>query len=87
MNSFHAPEVECIGKGKASASYEFGVKVSVVTTNARTPGGQFVLNTAALPGNPYKGTPSGTPLRTASGSPAAASRVPMSTRAIAVTTR
>ena len=22
----HAPEVECIGKGKASAAYEFGVK-------------------------------------------------------------
>ena len=34
---FHAPEVECIGKGKASAPYEFGVKASIVTTNARTP--------------------------------------------------
>ena len=31
------PEVECIGKGNASAPYEFGVKVSVVTTNARAP--------------------------------------------------
>jgi IS5 family transposase len=47
--------VECIGKGKASAPYEFGVKVSVVTTNARAPGGQFVLHTKALPGNPYDG--------------------------------
>jgi IS5 family transposase len=55
LYSFHAPEVECIGKGKASAPYEFGVKVSVVTTNARAPGGQFVLNTEALPGNPYDG--------------------------------
>jgi transposase, IS5 family len=27
LYSFHAPEVECIGKGKASAPYEFGVKV------------------------------------------------------------
>ena len=55
LYSFHAPEVECIGKGKASAPYEFGVKVSIVTTNARSPGGQFVLNTKALPGNPYDG--------------------------------
>jgi IS5 family transposase len=55
LYSFHAPEVECIGKGKASAPYEFGVKVSVVTTNARAPGGQFVLNAKALPGNPYDG--------------------------------
>src|SRR6185295_18430688 len=37
--SFHAPETECIGKGKASAPYEFGVKASIVTTNARAPGG------------------------------------------------
>jgi IS5 family transposase len=35
LYSFHAPEVECIGKGKARAPYEFGVKVSIVTTNAR----------------------------------------------------
>ena len=27
----HAPEVECIGKGKAHRPYEFGVKVSVAT--------------------------------------------------------
>jgi IS5 family transposase len=55
LYSFHAPEVECIGKGKASAPYEFGVKVSIVTTNRRAPGGQFVLHTRALPGNPYDG--------------------------------
>ena len=24
LYSFHAPDVECIGKGKASAPYEFG---------------------------------------------------------------
>ncbi len=29
--SLHAPEVECIGKGKAHAPYEFGCKVSVAT--------------------------------------------------------
>jgi transposase, IS5 family len=55
LYSFHAPEVECIGKGKASAPYEFGVKVSIVTTNRRAPGGQFVLHAQALPGNPYDG--------------------------------
>ncbi|MGY3362733.1 IS5 family transposase [Bradyrhizobium sp. GM0.4] len=50
LYSFHAPEVECIGKGKASAPYEFGVKASIVTTNARAPGGQFVLHAKALAG-------------------------------------
>jgi IS5 family transposase len=55
LYSFHAPEVECIGKGKARAPYEFGVKVSVVSTNARAPGGVFVLQAKALPGNPYDG--------------------------------
>jgi hypothetical protein len=36
-------------------AYEFGVKVYIVTTNARAPGGQFVLHAKALPGNPYDG--------------------------------
>ena len=31
LYSLHAPEVECIGKGKAHKPYEFGVKVSVAT--------------------------------------------------------
>ena len=60
LYSFHAPEVECIGKGKVSAPYEFGVKASIVTTNARAPGGQFVLHAKALPGNPYDGHTLGT---------------------------
>ena len=55
LYSFHAPEVECIGKGKASAPYEFGVKASIVTSNARAPGGQFALHAKPLPGNPYDG--------------------------------
>jgi len=33
--------VECIGKGKAHKPYEFGGKVTVATTNARSPRGQF----------------------------------------------
>src|SRR5438270_5987130 len=53
--SIHAPEVECIGKGKAHKPYEFGVKVSVATPMAASRGGQFVLAAKALPGNPYDG--------------------------------
>jgi len=53
--SLHAPEVECIGKGKAHKPYEFGVKVSVATPVHRCKGGQFVAHVAALPGNPYDG--------------------------------
>jgi len=53
--SLHAPEVECIGKGKAHRPYEFGVKVSVATPLHRCKGGQFVAHVAALPGNPYDG--------------------------------
>jgi IS5 family transposase len=53
--SLHAPEVECIGKGKAHKPYEFGVKVSVATPIQRCKGGQFVAHVAALHGNPYDG--------------------------------
>ena len=55
LYSFHAPETKCIGKGKASAPYEFGVKVSISTANARAPRGQFVLHAKSLPDNPYDG--------------------------------
>jgi transposase, IS5 family len=55
LYSLHAPEVECIGKGKAHARFEFGVKVSFAATNAAAPGGQFVVGARALPGNPYDG--------------------------------
>jgi transposase, IS5 family len=53
--SLHAPEVECIGKGKAHRPYEFGVKVSVATTHRHAKGGQFAIHAKALPGNPYDG--------------------------------
>ena len=49
--SVHAPEVECIAKGKAHKRYEFGVKVSVTTTNRDN----FVVGIQSLPGNPYDG--------------------------------
>jgi transposase, IS5 family len=53
--ALHAPEVECIGKGKARAPYEFGCKVSVTTPATRPKGGQFVLHAKALHGNPFDG--------------------------------
>ena len=55
LYSLHAPEVECIGKGKAQARYEFGYKVSIAVTNALAPGGQFVVGARTLPGNPFDG--------------------------------
>ncbi len=33
LYSLHAPEVECISKGKAHKPYEFGVKASIAVTN------------------------------------------------------
>lgn len=55
LYALHAPEVECIAKGKARSRYEFGVKTSIAVTNARTPGGQFIVGMQSLPGNPYDG--------------------------------
>jgi IS5 family transposase len=51
LYSIHAPEVECISKGKVHKKYEFGVKVSVVTTSRDN----FVVGMQALPGNPFDG--------------------------------
>jgi len=53
--SWHAPEVECIGKGKARAPYEFGCKATITTTNGRAKGGMFILHADALHGNPFDG--------------------------------
>lgn len=49
--SFHAPEVECIAKGKAHKPYEFGVKVSLATTLKEG----FVVGIQSCPENPYDG--------------------------------
>lgn len=51
LYSMHAPEVECIAKGKVHKKYEFGNKVGLVTV-ARRP---FVLGIQAFHGNPYDG--------------------------------
>jgi len=51
LYSLHAPEVECLSKGKARQRYEFGVKVSVATTLREG----LVVGIRAMPGNPYDG--------------------------------
>lgn len=53
--SLHAPEVECIAKGKVHRPYEFGVKASVAATLNPCAGGQFITHACALPGRPYDG--------------------------------
>jgi IS5 family transposase len=53
--SWHAPETECIGKGKAHKPYEFGCKVSVTTNVNPARGGHFVLHIGALHKNPFDG--------------------------------
>jgi len=55
LYSWHAPEVECIGKGKMDKPYEFGCKVSISSNINRAPGGHFVLHAQALHGRPYDG--------------------------------
>ena len=51
LYSLHAPQVECINKGKSRQPYEFGVKVSVMTTHKEG----LVVGMRSLPGNPYDG--------------------------------
>ena len=55
LYALHAPEVACIGKGKARTRYEFGVKTSIATINSKAKGGQFVVGAQSLLGNPYDG--------------------------------
>jgi transposase, IS5 family len=51
LYALHAPEVECIGKGKARKPYEFGVKVSLVVTHLRG----LMVGARSFPGNPFDG--------------------------------
>jgi IS5 family transposase len=51
LYALHAPEVECIGKGKARCPYEFGVKVSVAVTHRHG----LMVGARSFPGNPYDG--------------------------------
>lgn len=51
LYSVHAPEVECLCKGKAHKRYEFGCKTSVATTSKSN----WIVGAEALHGNPYDG--------------------------------
>ena len=51
LYSFHAPEVDCISKGKARTPYEFGVKVGIASTLK----GNLIVGSRAFHGNPYDG--------------------------------
>lgn len=51
LYSWHAPEVECISKGKSRNPYEFGVKVGL----AMTLKGNLIVGARSFPGNPYDG--------------------------------
>ena len=51
LYALHAPEVECIAKGKARKPYEFGVKSAVVVSHKHG----LMLGARTFPGNPYDG--------------------------------
>ena len=51
LYALHAPEVECLSKGKARHPYEFGVKASLAVTHRRG----LVVGARTFPGNPYDG--------------------------------
>jgi transposase, IS5 family len=49
LYALHAPEVECIGKGKARQPYEFGVKAGFAVTHKKG----LIIGARTFPGNPY----------------------------------
>jgi IS5 family transposase len=51
LYSWHAPETECISKGKARTPYEFGVKVGITSTIK----GNLILGARSFPNNPFDG--------------------------------
>ena len=51
LYALHAPEVECISKGKARIRYEFGVKVSLAVTHKQG----LMVGAKRFVGNPYDG--------------------------------
>jgi IS5 family transposase len=51
LYALHAPEVECIGKGKARKPYEFGVKTSLAVTHKQG----LMVGARTFPGSPFDG--------------------------------
>jgi transposase, IS5 family len=55
LYALHAPEVECISKGKARKPYEFGVKVSLVLLASIRHLRGLMVGARSFTGNPYNG--------------------------------
>lgn len=51
LYALHAPEAECISKGKARQRYEFGVKAGFVVTHKKG----LIIGARTFPGNPFDG--------------------------------
>ena len=51
LYAWHAPEVECIAKGKSKTPYEFGVKVGIASTLKHN----LILGARSFAGKPYDG--------------------------------
>lgn len=51
LYALHAPEADCISKGKSRRPFEFGVKVSLAVTHKQG----LMVGARAFPGNPYDG--------------------------------
>lgn len=61
LYAWHAPEVDCISKGKARHPYEFGVKVGIASTFT----GNLIVGARAFHHNPYDGHTLGSQLEQA----------------------
>jgi IS5 family transposase len=51
LYALHAPEIECIGKGKARKPYEFSVRASIAVTHKSG----LMVGARTFPDNPYDG--------------------------------
>jgi len=51
LYAWHAPEVECIAKGKSRTPYEFGVKVGIAATLQHN----LIVGAKTFVGNPFDG--------------------------------
>ncbi|KGE50291.1 transposase, partial [Xanthomonas axonopodis] len=51
LDALHAPEVECMSKGKARTQDEFGVKVGIAVSACKG----LIVGARSFPGNPYDG--------------------------------
>jgi transposase, IS5 family len=55
LYALHAPEIECISKGKARKPYEFGVKASLVVLASIRHLRGLMVGARSFTGNPYDG--------------------------------